>query len=149
MSQRWTAEQLRAYAKRGAGAQAAVNAVIDLNHRVDQRMAIAAGERHRRKMNRLESAYAQYIELERLAGVWQWWAYEPLKLRLASGAYYKPDFALVDLTGRLVLHETKGFWREAARVRIKVAAELYPHFRFVAVTRQRAKAGGNWMFKQY
>lgn len=101
------------------------------------------------RMNKLETAYSQLIELERLAGTWQWWAFTPFKLRLAAGAWYTPDFALLDPLGKLVIHETKGHWREAAKVRIKVAAELYPMFRFVAVTRQRAKAGGNWLFKQY
>lgn len=149
MSQRWTAEQLRAYAKRGAGAQAAVNAVIGLNAAVNARLIDQATRRHKQKMNKLEAAYAQRIELERLAGVWQWWAFNQIKLRLATGAYYTPDFALIDPGGHLMIHETKGHWREAAKVRIKVAAELYPHFKFVAVTRQRLRAGGDWLFKQY
>lgn len=100
-------------------------------------------------MNGLESTYAQRLELERIAGVWQWWAFEAIKLRLATGAWYKPDFALIDAGGHLVLHETKGFWREAARVRIKVAAELFPCFRFVAVTRELKTNGGNWIHTQY
>lgn len=148
VSQRWTAEQLRAYAKRGAGAQAAVDAVLDLNRRVETRMIAAATVRHKNKMNKLEAAYAQKIEFERLAGEWQWWAFNSIKLRLATGAYYTPDFALIDRGGHLVIHETKGHWREAARVRIKVAAELYPHFRFVAVTRQRKRKGGAWTFEK-
>ena len=28
--------------------------------------------------------------------------------------------------GAVELHEVKGFWREAAKVRVKVCAELYP-----------------------
>lgn len=112
-------------------------------------MIKAATARHKNKMNKLEAAYAQKLELERLAGVWQWWAFNSIKLRLATGAYYTPDFALIDAGGHLIIHETKGHWREAAKVRIKVAAELYPHFRFVAVTRQRMRQGGAWTFKQY
>jgi hypothetical protein len=149
VTRRWTAEELRRYAKRGAAAQAVANVMSATYQAVDVRMANYATQRHRGKMNRLESAYAQHIELERLAGVWQWWVYEGIKLRLASGAYYTPDFALIDAGGHLVIHETKGHWREAAKVRIKVAAELYPFFRFVAVTRQRKKQGGNWLHIQY
>ena len=100
-------------------------------------------------MNKLEAAYAQRLDLERLAGMWQWWGYEPIKLRLAGGAWYTPDFGLIDTGGHFVIHETKGFWREAARVRIKVAAELYPFFRFVAVTRQRKRQGGAWILTPY
>lgn len=101
----------------------------------------------RQRMNKLESAYAQRLELERHAGLWQWWAFEPITLRLAADARYTPDFGLIDVNGDLVLHETKGFWREAALVRIKVAAELYPFFRFVAVTRRRKRDGGAWVHK--
>ena len=36
-------------------------------------------------------------------------------------------------SGVLELHECKGFWRDDARVKIKVAASLYP-FKFIAVT---------------
>ena len=100
-------------------------------------------------MNKLEGSYAQRLELERVAGIWQWWAFEPLKLRLAAGAWYTPDFAMLDPGGHLVIHETKGHWREAAMVRIKVAAELYPFFRFIAVTKQRKRDGGAWVFRPY
>jgi len=41
--------------------------------------------------------------------------------------------------GEVEFHETKGFMREAARVRLRVAAEMHP-FRFLLVKR----AGGEW-----
>jgi hypothetical protein len=137
MTRRWTLEELRSYAKRGAAAQAAVNAELAMRTGVERRMIMAAAVRHKNKMNKLEAAYAQKIELERIAGLWQSWTFNSIKLRLATGAYYTPDFALIDAGGHLVIHETK------------VAAELYPHFRFVAVTRKRRKEGGDWVFKQY
>jgi hypothetical protein len=65
--------------------------------------------------------------------------YEPMKLRLADGSYYTPDFGVLTRDCLFELHETKGFWREAAKVRIKVAAELFP-FKFIAI--KRAKGGG-------
>jgi hypothetical protein len=128
---RWSAAELAAYAKRGAGAQAAVNAILGMTP------ARRSPSVPRSRMNRLETAYAQRLELERLAGVWAWWAFEPITLRLAEGARYTPDFAVLDVGHSLIFFETKGHWREAALVRIKVAAELYPFFRFVAVTRPR------------
>lgn len=147
MAGRWSAEDLHRYAKRGAGAQAAVDAITNGYRSIDMRVAASATVRHKNRMNGLETAYSKVIELERLAGLWQWWAFEPFKLRLASGAYYTPDFVLLDPGSHVVIHETKGHWREAARVRIKVAAELYPFFRFVAVQRERKR--GTWTFKQY
>ena len=139
----WSEKDLQRFVSRRHAAQSAVNRIIN---RVATRSAMPP---RLSPMNKLEAAYAQKLELERLAGMWQWWAYEPIKLRLAGGAWYTPDFAMIDTGGHLVIHETKGFWREAARVRIKVAAELYPFFRFVAVTKQRKRDGGAWLFRPY
>ena len=72
--------------------------------------------------------------------------YEPLKLRIGRGAYYTPDFVVYPgqpSLYNLFIYEVKGFWREAARVRIKVAAERYPNFNFVAVT----YSDGCWQFE--
>ena len=99
----------------------------------------SAPPRPKRTMNGLESEYAMYLEWQRIRGEIDWWAFEHFKVRLAQGAYYTPDFAVVR-KGLLEFHETKGFWREAARVRIKVAAEHCP-IRFVAV---RKAKGGAW-----
>lgn len=97
-----------------------------------------------RQMNKLECAYASHLEALKLAGEVLWHRFEPMKLRLANGAYYKPDFGVKLRDGSFEFHETKGFWREAARVRIKVAAELFP-FKFIAITRD----GGNWKREEF
>ena len=96
-------------------------------------------------MNKLEAAYAEWLELQRRAGAIEWWAFEWIRLRLADGAWFKPDFAVMK-DGKLSLHETKGHWREAARVRIRVAADRYP-FRFVAVTKD--KLTGEWTYEEF
>jgi len=71
--------------------------------------------------------------------------YEPFRLKLADGAYYKPDFLLVSPTdSTLIVYEVKGHWREAAKVRIKVAAGLHPYLRLVIVTRKN----GEWDFEE-
>lgn len=57
----------------------------------------------------------------------QEWSYEAIRLRLADGAWYMPDFRVIMPDGTEEYHEVKGFWREAARVRIKVAAEHHPY----------------------
>lgn len=67
---------------------------------------------------------------------------EPLSLRLAGRTTYKPDFVSVitDLErSNVVCWEIKGFMRDDAAVKIKVAAELYPWMNFVLVTRTKQK----------
>lgn len=93
----------------------------------------APTKKRRGTMNKTEARYAVELELGRQNGVLLWWAFEPITLRLATGARFTPDFAVLTSAGALECHETKGgFIREAAMVRLKVAASLYP-FRFVLV----------------
>lgn len=88
-----------------------------------------------------------------------WIEHEPMSLRLATGAKYTPDFCVAvkvmdavpcgENPGLPALHqftfwEVKGHWREAARVRIKIAARLFPWARFVAVVKQKKRDGGGW-----
>ena len=46
--------------------------------------------------------------------------------------------------GTLEVHEVKGHWVDDARVKIKVAADMYP-FRFIAIK----AAGGNWQTEEF
>ncbi len=100
-------------------------------------------------MNKTESSYAGYLRLRKLAGEIVEYRFEALKLRLASATFYTPDF-LVITPDRVELHEVKGFWEDDARVKWKTAAEQFPWFIFVAVTRPkgRGRAGG-WDFEYY
>lgn len=96
-------------------------------------------------MNRLELAYSQELEQQRLAGLIVRWDFEPCKLRLADRTYYTPDFRVLMADGMEEYHEVKGTWagQEHNRVKIKVAAEQHPYL-FVAVTRAAKKNGGGW-----
>jgi hypothetical protein len=84
------------------------------------------------KMNKTEAAYADQLELQKIAKIIIDWRFNAVRFRLADGAYYKPDF-LVVMEDRFELHEVKGFFREAAKVRIKTAAHLYPWFAWKVV----------------
>lgn len=84
------------------------------------------------EMNGIERAWSGVLNLDASVRRWVW---QGARLRLAKGAYYTPDFLVVKADGSIELHETKGFMREAARVRIRTAAELYPEFLFVLVRR--------------
>lgn len=83
-------------------------------------------------MNRTEQAYANHLELEKIQGRVSWFKFEGIKFRLADATFYSPDFAVLLSNGELEIHEVKGFWQDDARVKIKIAAELYP-MRFIAV----------------
>lgn len=94
-------------------------------------------------MNNTEAAYGTHLELLKRAGQILWYRFEGLKFRLADSTFYTPDFAVMLASGSMECHEVKGFWQDDARVKIKVAADLYP-FRFIAVTAKTKKAGGGW-----
>ena len=96
------------------------------------------------EMNRLEAEYAGHLALLKQAGEIVAFDYEPAKLRLAKNTFYTPDFRVVLPDGTVEYHETKGFWQDDARVKIKVAAELHP-YKFVAIT----KAKGAWQREEF
>jgi len=93
--------------------------------------------------NKTESAYERHLELLRASGDVVWFRFEGVKLRLADNTFYTPDFTVMLADGQLECHEVKGHWQDDARVKVKVAAEMYP-FRFVAVKAKSKKAGGGW-----
>lgn len=95
-------------------------------------------------MNRTEKAYADLLTLKLQAGEIRWFAFEPMRFKLAANTFYVPDFAVLTKDDEIEIHEVKGFWRDDARVKIKVAAELFP-FRFVAVKLDRKK----WVYEQF
>lgn len=136
---RWTEEQYAEYQRRAPDVSRPPFSLP-----ANEAGALARGQMPKREMNKTEAAYSQHLELQKIAGEILWHRYEPLKLRLADGSYYKPDFGVLTRECLFEIHETKGFWREAARVRIKVAAELFP-FKFIAVTHQ----GDGWSREEF
>jgi hypothetical protein len=78
-----------------------------------------------RGMNKTERRYANHLDMLKRQGVVLWWAFEAVKLKLAPNTHYTPDF-LVLRPGGFEFHEVKGFWRDDARVKIKVAAVMFP-----------------------
>jgi hypothetical protein len=100
------------------------------------------------QMNKTEMAYAAVLEGLKRAGQVQWYRFEGIKLRLADKTFYTPDFAVMRDDGVLECHECKGFWMDDARVKIKVAAEMYP-FRFMAAKQRSKKSGGGWEYEVF
>lgn len=77
-----------------------------------------------------------------------WYRFEGIKLRLADNTFYSPDFAVMRADGQMELHEVKGYWRDDAKVKIKVAADQYP-MRFIAVKALPKKQGGGWVVEEF
>jgi len=95
-------------------------------------------------MNKTEALYDTYLDLLRRASEIVSHRFEAVKLRLANNTFYTPDFMVVT-QDEIQFHEVKGFWRDDARVKIKVAAAQYPEFRFVAI--QKTKDG--WKTEEF
>ncbi len=100
-------------------------------------------------MNGLEAAYANLLEEMRLRGEIIWWSFEPVRLKLANKSSYNPDFMVIRSNGEVEFHETKGYWRDDARLKIKIAAENFWFFRFVAIQQQPKKLGGDWKYEYF
>lgn len=95
-------------------------------------------------MNKTEQAYADLLKLRLMSGEIAWYKFEAINIRLADNTFYKPDFMVMLANGEIEVHEVKGFWTDDARVKIKVAASIFP-FRFVAVQYKKKE----WIFEYF
>lgn len=96
------------------------------------------------KANKTELLYAAAeLRPRLLAGEIKRYDFEVERLRLADNTFYTPDWRVVMADDTIEFHEVKGFLREAAFVRIKVAAELHP-YRFVMVRRVKRAFSVIW-----
>lgn len=76
--------------------------------------------------------------------------FNSVRLRLAAGAWYKPDWWVLYHDGHEEMHEVKGHWRDRDRVRVKVAARLYGwRWTFRAVRKRKLKDGGGWSVETF
>lgn len=100
------------------------------------------------ELNETESAYDRLLKARQQAGEIAWYAFEGMKFRLADNTFYTPDFAVMLANGELECHEVKGFWTDDARVKIKVAAKLFP-IRFLAVQKKSARGITSWITENF
>lgn len=100
------------------------------------------------QMNNTEKAYSDHLEWRKHIGEVAWFKFEGVKLRLADKTFYSCDFFVMLSNGQLEAHEVKGFWTDDARVKIKVAADMYP-FAFIAVQAVKKAEGGGWKFERF
>lgn len=100
-------------------------------------------------LNRTEAAYRAHLDGLVRSGAVLDYRFEAVKLRLADNTFYSPDFVVQLADRTLEVHEVKGFWTDDARVKIKVAAALFPWFRFIAVQARAKKDGGGWSVETF
>ena len=101
------------------------------------------------EMNNTEKAYADTVlEPMRLAGEVAHYWFEQFTFKMADDLRYTPDFVVQLTSGVLECHEVKGHWEEDARIKIRMAAQLFP-FRFVAIRKRRKKDGGGWAEEEF
>ena len=100
---------------------------------------LAKARRVAGRMNKLEAEFEFMFLRRRPHG------FEELTFRLGDDCRYTPDFWSLDDDDVLALDETKGFWRDDAKVKIRVAAEKYPQFRWRAWRKQTKAQGGLWV----
>lgn len=113
-----------------------------------QKKRFALGRLKAGTMNSMEAKYAEHLATLQIAGDVLFYKFEGIKLRLAENCFYTPDFLVQTADEVIELHECKGMWMGDARVKIKVAAAMYP-FRFIAVRPRPKKHGGGWSREEF
>ena len=81
-------------------------------------------------LNKLETKRLAYLRMLKVPLL----RVQAIKLRLADNTHYTADFTYLDVNGKLTFEDTKGphIW-EDSWIKAKVAASLYPEYRFVVV----------------
>lgn len=118
--------------------------------------------------NRTEMRYSQHLEQLRLAGDILAWRFECIRLRLGldDKTTYTPDFEVLLPSMEYEYHEVKGaknyrqegqvvragaYWPEDSRLKVKVAAAIYPERCFVGVRERKPVdgPGGPWIREEF
>jgi hypothetical protein len=106
------------------------------------------GKRHKPgEMNQTESAYAELLQVRKLAGeIVEWW-FEGITFKLADDLRYTPDFAVQLADGSMEFIDCKGAGPidPKSLVKIKAAAEKFFQFQFVIEKKQPKNSGGGWV----
>jgi hypothetical protein len=97
------------------------------------------------EMNGQELEFYNSLDLRRLAGEFTHVYFEQVTLKLAPDLRYTPDFAVYDAAGLLAFYEVKGgFFADDAKVKIKMAAQIFPMHSFHLARKIR----GAWIIEE-
>jgi len=88
-------------------------------------------------MNNWETAYSRHLDTLKFSGDIKDFRFEPMRLILAPKTTYLPDFMVILPDGSIEIHEVKGFMREDAVVKFKLAAHLFPFWTFIMVRKTK------------
>jgi len=86
------------------------------------------------RLNKLEKAFLTHLRCLKYENI----HIQAITLKLADDVRYTPDFSYRDFNGRMVMAEVKGFMRDDARVKLRVAARAFPEFIFVLCTKSKS-----------
>lgn len=112
----------------------------------------ARGQHKAGEMNGTERAYANLLATRKAAGEVLWYEFEAMKLKLAPGLTFTPDFAVwissagVAQPAYMEFIDVKGSGpiQDDALVKIKMAARLFPMFHFYQEQKLKKKDGGGF-----
>ena len=110
------------------------------------------GKRHKPgEMNKTEQAYADLLHARQLSAEVIAWAFESMTFKLASDCRYTPDFSVWLSDGTLEFVDCKGGgpMDDKSRVKVRVAAQAFPMFKFVIEQKQPLKNGGGWKREEF
>ena len=99
-------------------------------------------------MNGLEKKFSLYLDDLMAKKEILWWKFEGIKLCLTDSdkrTTYTPDFAVLNADGTMTIYETKGFWQSSARVKTKVAADMFWMFKFIGAQWKKKQ----WVFEEF
>lgn len=99
-------------------------------------------------MNKTETAYELELKAQQERGEILWYRFEGITLKLAKDTRFTPDFFVMLHNGEMECHECKSIWRDDAKVKIRVASELFP-FRFIAVYANTKRDGGGFRKEEF
>ena len=111
-------------------------------------------QKRRGVMNKTETAYAEWLGMRMICGEILGFQFEKRRFELAPGAFFTPDFDILECDGSHTYVDTKAYFRnqkrvhveEAAMVRIKVAADKYPEHRWCHAWRDET---GEWKHRYF
>ncbi|MDR5802578.1 hypothetical protein [Caballeronia sp. LZ001] len=98
------------------------------------------------EQNATERRYEAHLEQQRRSGEIQWYMFEGIKLKLAPRTFLTVDYVVLPASGVLEMHDVKGaraIFSDDAKVKMKVAARIFPLV-FKVVYPRKARDGGGW-----
>lgn len=110
----------------------------------------ALGRLPKGQMNKTETAFAQYLDVQKMSNKVLWYKFEGIKLMLAANTSITVDFAVLPANGVLEMIDVKGskhIFTDDARAKMKVAAAMYP-FVFKVAYPIPKKDGGGWHIEE-